>query len=62
MQIRPQLIALINISWNCARRSCEFFSGRIETLVHLIAKACLIRRKTLALQGGKNEAETERLL
>ena len=61
MQIRPQLLALINMSWNCARRSCEFFSGRKVTLVRLIAKACLIRRKPLGLLGRKNEAETERL-
>lgn len=29
--------------------------------MRLIAKACLIRRKTLSLLGRKNEAETERL-
>lgn len=52
MQIRPQLIALINISWNHARKSCDFFfSGRKATFVHLIAKACLIRWKNSGLAG-----------
>lgn len=62
MQIRSQWIALISISWNWPRRSCECLPRRKAILVHLIAKACLIRQKTLGLLGGKNKAETERQL
>lgn len=64
MQIRPQLIALINISWNHARRNWEGLLGRKAAFMHHIEKACLVRRKIpgLALPGGKNQAAAAGLL